>query len=229
MKVVFFCVFLSQLQSSIVVKRHSLLPVPESQKLQIQFSRGGHPIQIKGDQRIKKIESSNQYQVQTELKTFDRVYKSPISNVHDSNLMKPFEGVADVLYKNTETEPANPDLKVAVNQIKELEGNLEEIFAKTKGNSPVLMSKESLQTIASYLENLNYIRLHEEGKAEEAGKPPMMPDHLRKYSLEVIPNALPEITKEEPNVLEEAMAEVDTAKDLEEEAKQIELDKIKAQ
>ena len=42
-----------------------------------------------------------------------------------------------------------------------------------------MMNKESLNTLVSYLEHLDYIKKHEDGKSEEAGKPPKIPDHLR--------------------------------------------------
>lgn len=77
--------------------------------------------------------------------------------------MTSFDGIADSINETLKNQPDNENLKIAASQYKELEENLEEVFKRTKGNQPMLMSKESLETLVSYLEHMDYIQKHEQG------------------------------------------------------------------
>lgn len=50
-----------------------------------------------------------------------------------------------------------------------------------------MMTPESLSTLVSYLEHLNYIHKHEKGEGDKAGLPPKVPDHLRSESSVILP------------------------------------------
>lgn len=71
------------------------------------------------------------------------------------------------------------------------------------------MSKESLSVLVSYLEHLDYIKQHEDGSGEQAGKPPIIPSHLREEKI-----LDPQSVQTPEEIVQDAQQEIQTATDL---------------
>ena len=75
--------------------------------------------------------------------------------------------------------------KIAKNQLDELEEDLQKALEESKGEKPVLVDKNTLSTMQSYLEHLLYIHGQVTGE-KDLGLPPSVPNHLRKQPEDLI-------------------------------------------
>ena len=83
------------------------------------------------------------------------------------------------------TRPLTKDEKninIAYSQVEELEDNLTGILERNKNEENLRIDPDTLKSLVSYMEHLDYIKKHEErpeGDTEEIGLPPSLPDNLR--------------------------------------------------
>lgn len=73
----------------------------------------------------------------------------------------------------------NHKLKVAQNQLEELESEMKKALSSSEEKLPIMVDPKTLNTLVSYLEHLNYIHQFDEEGGEVAGLPPQVPSHLR--------------------------------------------------